>query len=169
MIVSDFEIEVPDVDESCTGLPDERVLTLSERKASAVARNHRDAIVIGADTLVYGDMIPGKPHTVENAIRMLTSLSGKWHEVYTGITLIDSGNGRKMQHVEITRVRFRKLQPDEIEAYALSGEPLDKAGAYGIQGAGEAFIDRIEGSYSNVVGLPLSALAEMFHELNSKE
>ena len=169
LIVPKFVIEVSDVDENCTGSPEERVRTLSDRKASAVAQKHNDAIVIGADTLVYGKTILGKPHTAENAVRMLESLSGIWHEVYTGITMIDSRNGRKIQRCEVTRVHFRPLRQEEIEAYAASGEPLDKAGAYAIQGAGDAFIDRIEGSYSNVVGLPLSVLAEMFYELGNKE
>ncbi len=169
LIVPEFVIEVSDVDESCTGSPEERVRILSDRKASAVAQKHDDAIVIGADTLVFGKTILGKPHTAENAVRMLESLSGIWHEVYTGITMIDSRNGRKIQRCEVTRVHFRPLRQAEIEAYAASGEPLDKAGAYAIQGAGDAFIDRIEGSYSNVVGLPLSVLAEMFYELGNKE
>ncbi|MBQ8093884.1 MAG: septum formation inhibitor Maf [Clostridia bacterium] len=169
LIAPDFTIEVSDVDESCTGTPDEMVLTLSERKAEAVAAIHNNAVVLGADTLVYGSEVLGKPHTVEHAIEMLKALSGKWHDVFTGVTLIDTRTNRKLKHCERTRVHFRELDPCEIEAYALSGEPLDKAGAYAIQGAGDAFIDRIEGSYSNVVGLPLSALTGMFKALENEE
>ena len=142
MIVPKFKIEVSDVDENCMGSPEERVLTLSERKATAVAKDHNDAIVVGADTLVFSEIILGKPHTAENAVKMLQNLSGKWHEVFTGVTMIDSRNGWKKQRCVVTRVHFRTLRLEEIEAYAASGEPLDKAGAYAIQGAGDAFIDR---------------------------
>ena len=164
-IIPEYTVEVSDVDEHCSGWPGAIVMTLSDRKASAVAEKHTDAIVLGADTLVYNGSVLGKPHTKENAVRMLTKLSGKWHDVYTGITLIDTRNGRKIRHCEKTRVHFRLLDAAEIEAYAATEEPLDKAGAYGIQGAAEAFIDRIEGSYSNVVGLPLAALTKMFKKL----
>lgn len=169
MIAPGYTVEVSDVDETCSGSPDEMVLTLSDRKASAVAALHSDAIVLGADTLVYGDCVLGKPHTPENAVRMLEELSGIWHDVYTGVTLIDTRNGRKVRHCEKTRVHFRQLEAAEIEAYVATGEPLDKAGAYAIQGAGDAFIDRIEGSYSNVVGLPLAALTQMFKKLEDGE
>ena len=92
---------------------------------------------------------------------MLRELSGKWHEVYTGVTLIDTNSGKTDTRCEMTRVHFRELSGVEILEYIATGEPMDKAGAYAIQGAGDAFIDRIEGSYSNVVGLPLAVVTKM--------
>ncbi len=156
-----FDIDIPDVDESFEGSPAQMVAALSERKARAVAPRHPDAFVLAADTVVYLDRVLGKPGTPERAQRMLRALSGKWHDVYTGMTLVDTRSGRTYQGVDHTRVHFVPMSQSEIDAYVATGEPLDKAGAYGIQGQGGMFIDRIEGSYSNVVGLPMSMLREL--------
>jgi septum formation protein len=116
--------------------------------------------ILGADTVVaLGQVILGKPKDGADALRMLMQLSGHWHEVITGFAI--SNQGKVILGVERTRVHYRKLSLAEITAYVNTGEPLDKAGAYGIQGRGAVFIDRIEGSYSNVVGLPLTRIYQI--------
>lgn len=163
-----FSVDVSEVDESFAGAPQDAVRELSSRKAAAVAQRHTDAYVLAADTLVYTDRILGKPGTVENAVRMLHELSGRWHSVFTGLTLIHPRMGRVIQRVCETRVHFAAMSDEEIAAYAASGDSIDKAGAYGIQSLGGIFIDEIEGSYSNVVGLPMSVLYGMLKEMNKE-
>ena len=163
-----FTIEVSDADESFSGPPDAAVLEISRRKAQAVALHHPDALVLAADTLVYAQCVLGKPATQERAREMLKMLSGKWHSVFSGLTLMHGASGRMIQRMCETRVHFVNMTSDEIEDYVRTKEPLDKAGAYAIQGRGGMFIDRIEGSYSNVVGLPMTALRDMLGEI-SKE
>ena len=140
--------------------PHELAGFLSREKAREVARRHRDALIIAADTIVVsGDRLFGKPRSEEEAREMLQALSGKSHSVITGFTIIDvKGKKEAVKTVE-TKVFFRKLSADEIEAYIRSGEPLDKAGAYGIQGLGALIVEKIEGDFFNVMGLPLSALS----------
>lgn len=161
-----YSIDVSDVDESFSGSPEEMVLELSQRKAQAVANRHENALVLAADTLVFGDEVLGKPKSPEHAKEMLSRLSGNWHSVYTGLTLIDTVSGTVIRRADQTRVHFMKMSEDDITAYVDTKEPLDKAGAYGIQGMGGMFIDRIEGSYSNVVGLPMALLRSMLIEMN---
>lgn len=156
-----YTVETPDVDESFSGRPSETVMEISRRKAAAVAARHSDSIIIAADTLVFADGALGKPHTPERAKEMLRSLAGNWHHVYTGITVINTRSGRILRNVDKTRVHLVPMTEQEIDAYVATGEPLDKAGAYGIQGMGGMFVDRIDGSYSNVVGLPMSMLRIM--------
>jgi len=130
-------------------------------KASSVAQHYDNGLVIGADTLVALDgKLLGKPVDDAEASAMLTSLSNTRHEVVTGVALIEASSGREHVWSETTQVYFRKLQNTEITAYIESGEPSDKAGAYGIQGRGAAFVRRIDGCYFNVVGLPLASLVE---------
>ena len=130
-------------------------------KASSVAQHYDNGLVIGADTLVALDgKLLGKPADDAEASAMLTALSNTCHEVVTGVALIDASSGREQVWSETTQVYFRKLQNTEITAYIESGEPSDKAGAYGIQGRGAAFVRRIDGCYFNVVGLPLASLVE---------
>ena len=161
-----YSIDVSDADESFAGSPEEMVLELSFRKAQAVAARHENALILAADTLVYGREVLGKPKSAEHAVQMLSELSGNWHSVFTGLTLIDTSAGKILRRAEETRVHFVEMSEGEIEAYVATGEPLDKAGAYGIQGQGGMFIDKIEGSYSNVVGLPMSLLRSMLKEIN---
>lgn len=163
-----FDIDVSEADESFSGAPDEAVMELSRRKAQAVAARHPDALVLAADTLVYDGSVLGKPGTSKCAAKMLAELSGRWHSVFTGLTLIDTADGRTLSRVCETRVHFVSMAQDEIDDYVRTGEPLDKAGAYGIQGRGGMFIDRIEGSYSNVVGLPMTTLREMLREISGE-
>ena len=160
-----YTVETPDVDESFSGRPSETVMEISRRKAAAVAARHSDSIIIAADTLVFADGALGKPHTPERAKEMLRSLAGNWHHVYTGITVINTRSGRILRNVDKTRVHLGPRTEQEIDAYVATGEPLDKAGAYGIQGMGGMFVDRIDGSYSNVVGLPMSMLRIMLAQV----
>lgn len=164
-----FQVDVSDADEHFEGGPEEIVRELSRRKALAVAEKHEASLVLAADTIVYLDRVLGKPGTHERAAQMLCELSGRWHEVYTGLTLVNTATGRILQAVERTRVHFIDMTQEEIEAYAASGEPLDKAGAYGIQGRGGMYVDRIEGSHSNVIGLPMSTLRDLLAQMDRLE
>jgi septum formation protein len=155
-----FTIRVADVDE--TLWPDESpqayVARLAQTKALAVVQP--DEIVLGADTtVVIGHEIAGKPINIDDAKRMLRMLSGQWHEVLTGVSLVR--NDKVTTEVAVTRVKFAMMSEAEMDWYARSGEPDDKAGAYAIQGLASRFIERIEGSYSNVVGLPLETVYRM--------
>jgi len=132
---------------------------LSEKKALIAARKYPDAIIISADTfIVFRNRIMGKPHTPAIARGMLADLSGRVHTVITGFTIIDTHTGKRISRSVETKVYFDKLTVKEINAYVRTGEPLDKAGAYAIQGLGAIFVRRIEGDYFNVIGLPLNAL-----------
>ncbi len=149
------------------------VQELALTKARAVAAKFDVGLVLGADTVVVIDGEPiGKPENNAHAIEILTRLSGNRHEVITGVALIDIERKNEVVWTEKTTVYFRGLHQSEILAYVRSGEPLDKAGAYGIQGRAGAFVDRIEGCYFNVVGLPLASLtAQLWKqlEIDSKE
>lgn len=161
-----YTVDVSDVDESFTGSPEDMVIELSARKAAAVAVRHEHSLILAADTLVFCDEVLGKPGTLERAKAMLQKLSGNWHSVLTGVTLMDTQSGRVLRRADSTRVHFVSLTNEEIEDYIATGEPLDKAGAYGIQGRAGMYIDRIEGSYSNVVGLPMALLRDMLREIS---
>ena len=141
---------------------------LALHKAAAVARHFGEGVIIGADTLVSlnGELL-GKPTDNTDALRMLTRLSDTYHEVVTGVALVDAATERKLVWSETTRVYFRQLQRAEIDAYITTGEASDKAGAYGIQGRGAAFVSRIEGCYFNVVGLPLASFIERLSNFQS--
>jgi septum formation protein len=158
-----FEVEPSDFDEEITpsSEPHETAKKLSLGKAKAAARKHREALIIAADTfVVLGDRILGKPHTNAQAREMLRALNGQVHSVITGFTILDTESGRVLSRSVETRVHMRKMTLKDIDSYVRSKEPLDKAGGYAIQGRGAVLVDSIEGDYSNVVGLPLSALAE---------
>ena len=132
---------------------------LSSEKAKAVAVKYASALVIAADTfIVFQGSLLGKPHTREEARRMLTLLNGRQHSVLTGFTVIDTRTGKKLSRSVETKVFFKKMTGQEIESYVKTGEPLDKAGAYAIQGLGAVLVKKIEGDYFNVMGLPLSSL-----------
>ena len=157
----EYTVDASDVDENVTGAPDSRVWTISQRKALAIANFYADAIIIAADTLVYDEAVLGKPRDAQHARAMLTRLSGHWHEVYTGVSVYTTRNGRMDTRVEKTRVHFCPMTQEQIGAYIATGEPMDKAGAYAVQGMAGMYIDRLEGSYSNVVGLPMHVVREM--------
>lgn len=156
-----FSIDAGDYEEDMTlGLePPQLARFLSSEKAKNIAAKYKNALVIAADTfIVFKGSLMGKPHTREEARRMLTLLNGKAHSVITGFTIIDTNTKKKLSRSVETKVYFRKMTAQEIEAYVKTGEPLDKAGAYAIQGIGAVIIKKIEGDYFNVVGLPLSSL-----------
>lgn len=150
-----------------SGEPAHLVESLALAKAGEVAGRLRSGLVLGADTVVALDgAILGKPSGPAEAAAMLSRLSGKHHDVYTGLALVHAASGHRMVEHEHTVVRFRKLLDSEIAAYVQSGEPLDKAGAYGIQGLAAVFVSGITGCYFNVVGLPLSRLWRMLQEFH---
>ena len=144
--------------------PAQLVEELSRQKAIEVSQTVRpDALVIAADTVVsVEERVLGKPGSEEEAREMLRSLSGQTHTVYTGVTL--SCGARQITEHEATQVRFRVLTEEEIAAYVQTGEPMDKAGAYGIQGIGSLLVEGIEGDYFNVVGLPVCRLGQMLRK-----
>ena len=145
--------------------PHEFARKISLEKAEAVASKHESAIVIAADTIiVFGGQILGKPHTENEARKMLETINGKSHSVITGFSIIDTGKNKTLSKSVETKIHVRKLTLAEIDAYVKSKEPLDKAGAYAIQGLGAVIVEKIEGDYFNVVGLPLSALTEALKE-----
>lgn len=140
--------------------PQDAVCELAYRKAREVADNVNNAIVIGADTVVvYNDMIMGKPLDRADALKALRTLKGSTHQVITGFSLIDTETNEIVKDSDTTEVVFRELTEQELLAYVNSGEPMDKAGSYGIQGLGSVLIERINGCYFNVVGLPLTKVA----------
>lgn len=158
-----FTVDPTEMDEKLEGevSPEELARSISLEKASAAAHRHPDSIIIAADTFgVLDGRLLGKPADASDARRMLTSLSGKCHEVLTGFTIMDSTSQKTVSRVVRTRVYFKVLSSEQIDQYVETGEPLDKAGAYAIQGLGAQLIDRVEGDYSNVIGLPVHALAE---------
>ena len=132
---------------------------LSAKKAEDVALRCPDALVIAADTFIdLNGRLLGKPQTPAEAKQMLRSLSNRSHEVITGFTVLDTTSGNRISKAVATKVYFKKLTRQEIDAYVASGEPMDKAGAYAIQGLGSIIIKKIDGDYFNVIGLPLNAL-----------
>ena len=152
-----------------TRTPAENAVRLAHAKAEDVGKEIGDGIIVGADTIVVLDgKYLGKPSTPPDAVEMLGQLSGRTHTVVTGIALLDRPTNRSVTGFEETRVTFRKLPLEEIEAYVAKGSPMDKAGAYGIQDDyGAVFVSRIEGCYYNVVGLPLSRFHSMLQQFSS--
>lgn len=144
--------------------PEEMVMAISAGKAREVAKLcERDDVIIAADTIVWHHgRVFGKPHSRKEAIEMLEALSGDTHQVFTGVTVLC--NGHEDRQSEMSRVSFRQLDRREIERYVDTGEPMDKAGAYGAQGKGALFVRGIYGDFFNVMGLPLCRLGEMLNK-----
>ena len=163
-----FKVYPADVDETLLQgwTETEAVMELAVRKAKSVAPVFPDSIILSADTMVFcsGELL-GKPIDEKDAVRMLKALSGKEHEVLTGLCLLDTEKNRSVVCFEQTKVRFRDLAEEDIAYYLLSGEPFDKAGAYAIQGKASMFIESIQGCYFNIVGLPLFRLGQALQEL----
>jgi septum formation protein len=162
------------IDPSRTAEPEHRAgetapayaLRAARAKARAVARRHAAGLVIGADTIVaVRSSILGKPVSKVEAEAMLRRLSGRWHDVFTGICLIDAGSGRSRSAVSRSRVHFRRMNAAEIRWLLAKGEYRDKAGAYAIQGFASLFIDRIEGCYFNIVGFPIETFARLCRDM----
>jgi len=166
----EFRIVTPDIDEHMERSlpPDALVEAISAEKAAAVAGQvGAQALVIAADTVVALDgALLGKPKDEAEARRMLSRLSGRHHQVFTGFTVRQGG--RAVSRSERTEVAFRALQEEEIAAYVRTGEPMDKAGAYGIQGLGALLVEGIRGDYFNVMGLPVCALGQVLGQFGVK-
>jgi septum formation protein len=157
----EFEAVPSDYEEDMTLdlSPEELVMTLAFGKAESVAKKYEHGIVIGVDTIVvFNNRKLGKPKDKEDAFNMLKSFSGKAQDVYSGIALIDCESGKIIKDYEVTKVKFRELDDSEINAYINTGEPFGKAGAYAIQELASIFIERVEGCYPNIMGLPVQKL-----------
>ncbi len=159
-----FIVEAVDVDERLSGAPGDVVCALARRKAEASCALHPDRVVLAADTLVeIGGQTLGKPADELDAARMIRLLSGAWHTVHSGVCVI--ADGRTLVRHEATRVLFCDLTDAQIARYVQTCEPMDKAGAYALQGIGGMFVRRIEGSYSNVIGLPMATVRDMLLDI----
>lgn len=163
----DFTIVSPSIDDEEKYLDKENVKEsiehLSLVKAKSVAMNHKDSLIIGSDTLVFHDKeIIGKPKSRDDAFAVLKSLSGSIHQVYTGVALLNINTGFSATKTSITDVYFRNIDTDEIEEYLNFDEYLDKAGAYAIQSRAMTFVERIDGCFYNVMGLPIKETIDLF-------
>ena len=160
-----FTVRVADIDEAMdpNKAPFDEVGRVSRQKALAIPRDDDD-LVVAADTIVVCQgKVLGKPHTPAEAVQMLTLLSGRDHQVMTGLTVLRGNTA--VTHTEVTDLHFRELTDKEIRAYVDSGEPMDKAGAYGIQGGAGLFCEKMVGDYYNVVGLPVCKLGQILKEI----
>jgi septum formation protein len=162
----EHEVRPPNIDETMRPreTPRRHAERLAREKASAIAKRDPDLITIGADTIVViNRKVLGKPKDADDAARMLGMLNGREHVVTTAVAV---ARGKKLRSaIEEVRVRFRRLRDDEIEAYIATGEPMDKAGAYGIQGYGATIVERIEGDYFSVMGLPIVRLIGLLRDV----
>ncbi|HXG51426.1 MAG TPA: Maf family protein [candidate division Zixibacteria bacterium] len=155
-VISPYFVEIVSADRPV----EEEVLEFALRKASSVAREHPGAVVIGADTLIaLGEKKIGKPADRAEAKEILLALRGKRHRIFTGVAIVDEAGGPGLRHVERVEVKMRGYSEEEVERYLDTGESLDKAGAYSIQGGGRNLIESIEGDYLAAVGLPLRPIA----------
>jgi len=162
----DFEVSPSHVEETTdpAASPEQNALNIARDKARWVARNYPGCFVLGADTIVVlGREIIGQPADAEDACRILLKLGGQQHRVITGIVLI-SPDEKEHQTAVVSTVGIKSVSEDALRSYIATGEPLDKAGAYAIQGKGSFLVESWEGSYSNIVGLPLEALTELLHQ-----
>ena len=159
-----FAVDAPQVDEACTLPPREAVAEISRRKALAGAAAHSGCVILAADTLVaVDDAALGKPHGEEDAARMLRLLSGRWHQVYTGVCAV-AADGTVHSAVDATDVRFADMPEEAIRRYIATGEPADKAGAYAVQGIAGLWIEELRGSHTNVIGLPLALTRHLLEQ-----
>lgn len=166
-----FEAAPPEVDETRRAgeRPEDYVRRLAREKAGAGAAARLFGLVLGADTVVVvGGELLGKPRDEEDARRMLRTLGGRWHEVLTGVALVRAETGRAVVGLERTRVRFAEMSDEEIDWHVATGEPLDKAGAYAVQGRAALFIEAVDGDYWNVVGLPVRLVYQLVREFDEE-
>ena len=165
-VIKNFRVVPSEVDEVCDAdlSPEENAMLLGRGKATWVAKHHPHNLIIGADTMVVlENKIIGKPTDAENARQILRQLSGQEHKVITGVAVVHS---KIFSAVSISHVRIKALTPSEIKSYVESGEPLDKAGAYAIQGEGSFLVESYSGSYSNIIGLPMDLLKDLLQKSN---
>ncbi len=161
-----FAVVPSTASEKAEGSGIEQVQTLAKVKGLEVFKRYPEYPVLSADTLVcFGNTILGKPKSHAKAAQMLSMLSGRWHQVHTGLCLL-TPEGWVHERLETTNVLFRKIGEKELLRYAASDEPMDKAGAYAMQGIGSLLIERIDGSPSNVIGLPLTMVADLLRDIN---
>lgn len=168
-ITTEYEIVVPDIDETMVAdeSPKDMVERLAVEKAEAVVKKTCGILpVFAADTIVVHDRVLGKPIDEEDACQMLYELSDDSHFVITGVAIINPLNSRRISFTETTEVFFGPISEEEIREYVMSKEPMDKAGAYGIQGAGGRFITRIDGCFYNVMGFPFNKIYTSLKELD---
>jgi len=159
----EFEVIPSAIEEHASGDPITTARRLSYEKALDVWRRNRDSLVLGADTLVFiGKEVIGKPKDKAEAFKILSFLSGKWHRVVTAVSFVSKGFRRTIH--DVARVKFRKLSKEEIDFYISTGEPMDKAGAYGVQGFGAVVVERIEGNFYTVMGLPIHRVYEVLRD-----
>jgi septum formation protein len=164
-----FHIHPSEADEAIAegAKPDDVVKRLSLLKAQSVASKYNEGLVIGSDTIVVCDgSILGKPRNDEDALRMLSLLQGRSHFVYSGLAIVDAGTGKYRVAISRTEVWMKQLTEPILRRYILTGEPHDKAGSYAIQGYGATLVERIDGDYFTVVGLPLRLLSDMLVEFD---
>jgi len=165
-VIKNFRIVPSKIDEVCdiNLSPEENAILLGRKKAAWVAKEHPHNLVIGADTMVVlENKIIGKPADAENARQILKQLSGQEHKVITGVAVVHL---KIFSAVSISHVRIKALTQNEINSYVESGEPMDKAGAYAIQGEGSFLVESYSGSYSNIIGLPMDLLKDLLQKLN---
>lgn len=166
-IVKEFEVIPSSYDEDMTleKTPEELALHLSEGKAQDVALKYQDAIILSADTFVVveGEVL-GKPTDREDAKKMLRKESGKKQQVISGVTILESNTGKKLERLVVSYVYMRELSDEEIAEYVTTHEVLDKSGSYAIQEIGDKFVEKIEGSFTNIMGLPVEEVKEMLQE-----
>lgn len=162
-----FEAMTSDIEERLEGMPEEIVVANAQTKRDDVAaRLTEPALVIGADTLVFLEgHVLGKPRDLDEARAMLTKLSGRTHQVITGLSILDMASGNHAEGVETTDVTFRLLAPEEVDAFVQTVKPLDRAGAYTVDGPGSLLVERYKGCYQNVLGLPLVRLDKLLRQL----
>lgn len=168
----DFEIETPGIEENeeAGETPDEHVVRLAGLKAAEVAKRRSEGTILAADTVVFLEgVLLGKPADPADAARMLRAISGRWHEVFTGLALVRCSDDTRAVGFERTRVLVRELSDRAIEGYVAGGEPLDKAGSYAIQECGAALVSRVDGCFYNVVGLPVVRLTGLLEELRGMQ
>lgn len=147
--------------------PEKLAMELAYGKANDIAKDHHEEIIIGIDTfVVFEGKTIGKPKDKEDAINILKKLSGKMHEVFSGIAIIDCENKKIIKDFEVTKVKFRKLDNSEIINYVNSLEPLNKAGAYGVQGKGGILVEKFDGCFYNVEGFPVSKILSLLKKIN---
>lgn len=162
---TDYEVIVPEIDEVLdkTYDPIVEAMSICFRKAtSVVSKAEKGDVIIASDTIVvYGDEVLGKPKSHEEACNTLRKLSGKLHRTISAVAVVEAGTNKKVVDYEVTEVKFKDLTDEDIVKYVNTGEPMDKAGSYGIQGIGQILIESISGSYSNVVGLPIVKLDDI--------
>ena len=165
-VIKNFRVVPSKIEELCDKdlSPEENAIFLGRKKATWVAKQHPHNLVIGADTMVVlKNEIIGKPSDAENARQILRQLSGQEHKVITGVAVVHS---KIFSAASISHVRIKALTPNVINSYVESGEPMDKAGAYAIQGEGSFLVESYSGSYSNIIGLPVDLLKDLLKKLN---